>query len=118
MLLDIATWPIMPKVEFSSYHEFFKQFDLNNNDYEVVTGELNYIFDGCYTSQSRIKAANKCGEKFLKQVGELGAFCYSHGIKGVNTKKTEEAWKIQLFNHFHDIIPGSGVFETTEYAMG
>ena len=30
----------------------------------------------------------------------------------------DKAWQNILFNHFHDILPGSGVTETREYAMG
>ena len=29
-----------------------------------------------------------------------------------------KAWEQILFNHFHDILPGSGVIDTREYAMG
>ena len=29
-----------------------------------------------------------------------------------------EAWQNTLFNQFHDIIPGSGVIDTREYALG
>lgn len=117
-LLDMATWNVMPTVKFSSYSEFFSQFDADNNIYSTVKGEINFIFTGCYTSQSRIKKANRRGEKYLARTENAGAACAAFGLGAPKNDKLAEAWRIQLFNHFHDILPGSGVAETGEFAMG
>ncbi len=117
-IIDMATWPIMPNVKFSSYHEFFSQFDPDNNKYTTFEGEINYVFSGCYTSQTRIKRSNRKGEKQLKNIAELGSLSRYLKTAEINVSKIDDAWEVQLFNHFHDIIPGSGVLETEEYALG
>ena len=44
------------------------------------------------------------------------AFSYAHGTD--YTAKYTAAWEKVLFNHFHDILTGSGVRETREHALG
>lgn len=41
-------------------------------------------------------------------------------LTGAHSKTAiyEKAWRDILFNHFHDILPGSGVILTREYALG
>jgi len=112
MILDMQTWPMMPKLVFSSYKEFFSEID--GGDYKTFEGELNPIFTGCYTSQSRIKAANKKAELSLYNAELFSAFL----TESHNTEKIESVWQYLLFNQFHDILTGSGTIDTKEYAMG
>ena len=39
-------------------------------------------------------------------------------LAGRKTHSLDQAWEKQLFNQFHDILPGSGILETRECAMG
>ncbi|MGN1099947.1 MAG: glycoside hydrolase family 38 C-terminal domain-containing protein, partial [Christensenellales bacterium] len=109
---DFMSWPLMPNLKFSTYREFFEYIDANAKNVPEIDGELNCVFTGCYTSQSRIKAANRYGERLLDDTEKLLAF--APAVKA----DLKDAWRIHLFNHFHDILPGSGVRDTREYALG
>ena len=114
---DMMTWPVMPVMKFGTYHEYFKQLEKFEDILPVVNQELNFVFTGCYTSQSRIKLSNRISEDRLYESEAISAAAAL--LDGKNRAKSyEEAWRKVLFNHFHDILPGSGVIDTREYAMG
>lgn len=117
LLLDMASWPVYPTVSFGTFRAFFKELEAFADKLPVVEGELNYIFTGCYTSQSRIKAANRISEDRLYESEALYAAASLLGAPD-RGEIFAEAWRGALFNHFHDILPGSGLIETREYAMG
>lgn len=116
-MIDMASWPVMPEIRFGTFGEFFRRIDIPENDYPVLTGEQNFLFTGCYTSQSRIKMANRLGEDRLYDAELLAAAAQLAGGESM-AASFDKAWQNILFNHFHDILPGSGVTETREYAMG
>ncbi|MBQ1956047.1 MAG: alpha-mannosidase, partial [Clostridia bacterium] len=116
-LNDIASWPLAPDMRWGTFAEYFALLEKNREKLPVFKGEKNFIFTGCYTSQSRIKMANRIGEARLADGEFLAA--------GANLVAGEDlsggfdgAWEKILFNHFHDILPGSGKVDTREYAMG
>lgn len=116
-LIDIKSWPVMPSVEFGTYHKFFAELEKYKEKFAVVEDELNFVFTGCYTSQSRIKMANRISEARLF---ESEAICTVSSITGGSDYGNSfgKAWENVLYSHFHDIIPGSGVTETREYTLG
>lgn len=116
-IIEMGTWPIFPVVRFGTYKEFYKKAEQAAHLPEY-TGELNCIFTGCYTSQSRITRANRFGEAKLDESEKFTAI--SADLTGLSYPKSgfESAWRKILFNQFHDILPGSGVVDTREYAMG
>ncbi|NCB92241.1 MAG: alpha-mannosidase [Clostridia bacterium] len=117
-IMDMKTWPLMPKIRFGTIHEFFHEAEAEKEKFPVVDHELNFVLTGCYTTQARIKLANRTGEDQLYDSEMLSAVG-EYANKGYDlTKRLDEAWKKVLFNQFHDILPGSGVRETREYAMG
>lgn len=117
-IMDMATWPIMPQINFGTMHEFFHELEKNIDQFPVIDRELNFAFTGCYTSQGRIKMANRLGEDRLYDGETLSAFASIQEKSGAYSKRFDKAWEKILFNQFHDILPGSGVVETREYAMG
>ncbi|GHU35226.1 alpha-mannosidase [Clostridia bacterium] len=116
-IADMMTWPVMPTLVFGTYHDFFKKLEKNRDKFPTVEHELNYIFTGCYTSQSRIKLANRISEDRLYEAEAISAIASTLTGKSY-AKSFRNAWEKVLFNHFHDILPGSGVIETREYALG
>lgn len=84
--------------------------------FPVYEGEANFIFDGCYTTQSRLKMANRLSENRLGETEVLEA------LSGKGEEKPsvllEESWHNALFGQFHDILPGSCVVESREWSMG
>ncbi|MCL2708386.1 MAG: hypothetical protein FWF03_04625, partial [Defluviitaleaceae bacterium] len=115
-LIDYASWPCMPEIKFGRYADYFKYME--GLPLPTVEGELNFVFDGCYTTQTRIKKGNRRSEALLKESEALNAFAKINGAYPYDAKAFEGAWKNVLFNQFHDIIPGSGVIDTREHAMG
>ncbi len=123
-LIAMNTWPIFPRVKFSSMHDYFRYAEAQamdpdaDVDFPEITGERNFVFPGCYTSQARQKWANRHGENLLfaaeaaATLGDrLAEVPYPHA-------NLETAWRYLLFDQFHDILPGSGVRETRQYTMG
>ncbi|HZK71132.1 MAG TPA: glycoside hydrolase family 38 C-terminal domain-containing protein [Clostridia bacterium] len=117
-IIDMSTWPIFPQIQFGTFKDFFSFIKDNSDKLNEVTGEQNFIFDGCYTTQTRIKEGNRVCERMLNEAEIFNSIASSAlGIK-YPSLDFEGGWKKVLFNHFHDIITGSGIIDTREYAMG
>lgn len=117
-LLDMQSWPVYPTILFSTYHAFFDEFKRKYGDsLPVRRTEMNAVFTGCYTTQTRIKTANRVGEATLHEAELFGALAASSGFP-YPRERLEDAWQKVLFNQFHDILTGSGTVDTREYAMG
>jgi len=121
-LVDMDGWPIFPQVKFSTLHESFNRIEEQNPRLPEVRSERNPIFTGCYTSQSRIKMANRKSQELLY---EAEYFDTIHFIqKGTSPfddrlqMNLRDAWVNVLFGQFHDILPGSGIRSTREHALG
>ena len=118
-ILDMQTWPVYPTILFSTYGAYFDDVKKRFGDkLPVRTEEMNPIFSGCYTTQSRIKMANRIGEGTLYEAELFGALAAGKAGYHYKNGAFETAWKHILFNQFHDILTGSGTVETREYAMG
>lgn len=117
-IMDMSSWPLMPDIRFGTMHEFFHAVEKDRDRFPVVTGELNYVLTGCYTTQARIKMANRIGEDKLYDAETLCTMGAQLTGNRRLTDRLDRAWKNVLFNQFHDILPGSGVIETREHAMG
>ncbi|HOU10528.1 MAG TPA: glycoside hydrolase family 38 C-terminal domain-containing protein [Clostridiales bacterium] len=117
-LIDMSRWPVFPTIRFGTFREFFKTLDAVADTLPVVKDELNFIFTGCYTSQSRIKMSNRIIEGRLNEAEQFAALAAKTGTFKYRGDYLESAWRCALFNHFHDILPGSGVIDTREFALG
>jgi len=117
-ITDMSQWPLAPDIRFGRIDEYFREIAKNMPSFPVVEGELNYVFTGCYTTQARIKQANRYGEDHLYDSEALVSLAKLAGCAAEPFADFKKAWKNVLFNHFHDILPGSGVRETREYALG
>lgn len=115
---DMMTWPIFPTIRYGSYREFFAMLEQYRDRLPVLMGERNCIFTGCYSSQSRIKTANANTERQLYTSETFGAFAHLTAGTPQRRGNINQAWENVLFNHFHDILPGSCVRDTREHALG
>ena len=117
-LIEMSSWPLFPTISFGTIHGFFEKLEEDRANFPVVDTELNYVFTGCYTSQARTKQANRIGEERLMASETLDSMarCFCEDYQTASA--FEPAWQKVLFNQFHDILPGSGVRETREYALG
>ena len=117
-IIEYRSWPLTPDIRFGTMHEYFEILENSKTDFPVIDKELNFLFTGCYTTQSRIKMANRISETRINEAEELMA---AAALLGADKRKAgilNKPWRNILFNHFHDIIPGSGTVETREYALG
>ena len=118
ILMEMDGWPVYPQFRFATLREYFESLEPRRDTFPVTDQEINFLMDGCYTTHSRIKAGNRRSEQALasSELASVLADVYAGAPypAGLYT----EAWEKVLFNQFHDIIPGSGVVETTEYASG
>ncbi len=117
-IIEMTEWPIFPTVRFSTYSEFFASAERVKDSLPIFRGERNCMFTGCYTSQSCIKRANAQAERSLYKAEAYSALAQKSVGAKYNRSAFESAWRRVLFNHFHDILTGSGVPDTREYAMG
>ena len=117
-IIDMQSWPIAPTIFFSTYKKYFAAIEPFKENFPVLTGELGPTFTGCYSSQSKIKMANRIGEDRLYMSEALTAMAVEKtGMPDYNAQ-FEIAWERILFNQFHDILPGSNIPESREHAMG
>jgi alpha-mannosidase len=116
--IEMNQWPVFPNVRFSTARAFFEKASEAGARLPVHRGELNFEFAGCYTSQSLIKKANRFGENRVSDAETAAALTAAAGLGRYDTERFERAWRNVLFNHFHDILPGSGVMDTRTYSHG
>jgi len=117
-LKELNNWPVYPAVVFGTFAQYFAELEKVKEKLPLVDRELNFVFTGCYTSQSRIKMSNRVGEAKMNEAEAFSAISSALAGGEYPGAAYKEAWKKVLFNHFHDILPGSGVIETREFAMG
>lgn len=108
------TYPTMPNLFFSTTGEFYdavQKEDLSR--LPEVEGELNFIYDGCYTTHADIKRDNRQCENLLDATERL---CVLAALQGYSYpgERFEKFWHNTLFNQFHDIFDGSGIPDTYE----
>lgn len=115
---QLDSWPIFPTIKLSTTDAFFSIVEKQAGHLHVVDGELNFVFEGCYTSQSNIKRANRVSENILPEVEALSLVANAAAGTPYPSKQLLKAWRMAMFNQFHDILPGSGVHATYEYAQG
>jgi len=101
--------PNKPKVKFSTATQFFdklRTYDLKK--IPVIHDELNPVFDGCYTSHSEIKQANRLAEATTSSAEAIATMA---ALKGFAYPKEafRKSWEEICYNHHHDTLPGSGI---------
>ena len=118
MGLELSRWPIYPRFQFSTTRRFFDTVAPQGERLPVHRGELNAECNGCYTTQTLIKKANRFGENRLVDAEIAAALAHAAVGAPYPGKAFETGWRNVLFSHFHDILPGSGVMETRTYTHG
>jgi len=94
----------------SSAEEYMAEIDRSNLG--VVAKSLGPSMVGCYTSQVRVKQANRRVENKIAMAEK--ALCYA-GIDA--EKEMKEAKKTLAYCQFHDILPGSAIKPVEEDSL-
>jgi len=95
------------ELQFSDPSIFFAAVKGKKNSLPVVTGELGPHAVGCYTAVRKIKREVRRAEIMLLQAEKFGKTMISRDPDLQN--RMEEAWRVLLFNQFHDIMGGSSI---------
>ena len=100
----------LPDIEWGSLRDLFERLDSDRQEYPVWTGEL-YLekHRGTLTSQAKTKRNNRKGEYALREAELWSSLALARSDEPYPADELEDAWKVLLFNQFHDILPGSSV---------
>ena len=98
----------LPPLELSSVRSYFDSVS-GNGDLPVLRGELQHHSAGCYTTHSPIKRWNRRAENLLLRAEKWSAVADRLGAQGYAREELTEAWKLLLFNQFHDTLAGTSI---------
>lgn len=87
----------------------------------VIKDELQHHARGCYSAESRVKAAHRKCEQYLLAAEKLCVMAKELTGWKYPAKKLKKAWKNLLFNQFHDILCGCSIksaYEDADYLFG
>jgi len=116
MVHQLDQTPNYPAVKFSTATDFFKKSALEMEGRPTHHGEMQFIFEGCYTNVAGIKEGNRNSENALF-AGE-----FFHTLRWLNgdpypAAEFNDLWRTVAFNEFHDILPGSAINEANKEAV-
>jgi alpha-mannosidase len=109
--------PDLPEIRHGSLREFFDRAMSVRQDYGVRRNDLQHHAPGCYSVESNIKRWNRQAEQKLVAVEKANALAAAlAGGPVAGTEAFDEAWRLALFNQFHDILAGTSIPEAYQEA--
>ncbi len=102
---------VFPKLEFSFASEFFGDMEKKLPSMQVPTwnGELYFQYHrGVFTTQAETKRRIRRSEENVLNAEKFASLATLYG-KAYPQELMTDTWKKLLFEHFHDIMPGSGI---------
>ena len=116
MIHQLNETPGYPAVKFTTVGEFFKKASGEMSGRPTHRGEMQFIFEGCYTNVADIKAGNRNSENVLFASEYFNTLRWLKGDKYPGDE-FRDLWTTVTFNQFHDILPGSGINEANKEAI-
>ena len=116
MVHQLNKTPNYPKVIFTTAGDFFKKASKEMEGRPTHRGEMQFIFEGCYTNVSDIKAGNRNSENSLYASEFFNTLRWLNGDK-YPSDALRDLWTNVTFNEFHDILPGSAINEANKEAI-
>jgi len=114
--LAIGANPYLPSIKFNTVENYFDTVAVRYPQIPVVRDELQFIFEGCYTTHADIKLRNRQCEN-LFPVLELFASLAMPFELPYPKFILDEGWERACFNQFHDILPGSAIHASYQEAI-
>lgn len=108
----------IPKVRQEFTRKYFEELEervKDNRRLPVWEGEFYFEYHrGTYTSMARNKRSNRKGEFLLMDLELMSVL--AQDLKGMPYPREEldKLWKTLLINQFHDILPGTSIYEVYE----
>jgi alpha-mannosidase len=116
MVHKLDMTPDYPAVKFSTAGEFFRRASKEMSGRPTHYGEMQFIFEGCYTTVSDIKSGNRNSENALCSAEFFNTLRWLNGDK-YPAGELRDLWTTVAFNEFHDILPGSAIHEANKEAV-
>jgi len=115
---SIDAAPFLPHAIPGPASGFFAAALAEGPDLPVVRGELNTIFEGCYTSHGDIKRLNRQNENALLSAESALSAALLAGKAGnpAAGENLTQAWHELCFHQFHDILCGCAISVTYQEA--
>ena len=113
MIHQLDKTPGYPAVKFTTAGDFFKKASKEMNGRPTRHGEMQFIFEGCYTNVADIKEGNRNSENALYSTEFFNTLRWLNGDK-YPAEELRDLWSMVTFNEFHDILPGSGINEANK----
>jgi alpha-mannosidase len=116
MVHQLDKTPGYPAVRFTTAGDFFRKASKEMSGRPTHAGEMQFIFEGCYTNVAGIKEGNRNCEsslyanEFFNTLRWLGGDTYP-------ADELRDLWTNVTFNQFHDILPGSGINEANKESV-
>jgi alpha-mannosidase len=102
---------VFPKFELGTARDFFSDFEKKMPSLKVPTwnGELYFQYHrGVFTTQAETKRRIRRSEEVMLNAEKFASLALLDG-RPYPQEEMNRAWKRLLFDHFHDIMPGSGI---------
>jgi alpha-mannosidase len=102
---------VFPNLRFSTATEFFDNVEKKLPEMNVPTWKDELYFQyhrGVFTTQADTKQRIRRTEETLLNAEKFSSLALLYG-RPYPQDEMERAWKRLLFDHFHDIMPGSGI---------
>ena len=102
---------VFPKLEFSFARDFFADMEKKLPNMQIPTwdGELYFQYHrGVFTTQAETKRRIRRAEELVLNAEKFSSLASLFG-RAYPQEGMEQNWKNLLFDHFHDIMPGSGI---------
>jgi len=100
--------PRFPAVKWTTAEAFLRTSLAQHPERPVHKGEMQYIFEGCYTTIARVKEGNRRCEAALYTAELLSSLRRLAGDP-YPADTLRRAWETVAFNQFHDILCGSAI---------
>ena len=99
----------LPRLRCSSPRDFFDALTSSGVDVPVHAGELQHHAVGCYSAHSGVKRWNRRAENLLARAEKWASVASALSDVAYPSADFERAWKLVLFNQFHDTLGGAAI---------
>jgi alpha-mannosidase len=99
----------LPSLRCGSTRDFFDRLVSSGVDVPVHAGELQHHAVGCYSAHSGVKRWNRRAENLLARAEKWASVAAEVGGVAYPAHELTEAWKLVLFNQFHDTLGGAAI---------
>ena len=96
------------RVTCSSARDFFDSV-VKSDNIPVHADEMQHHAVGCYSAHSGVKRWNRRAENLLQRAEKWAAVADVLGGPAYPLEDLSEAWKLVLFNQFHDTLAGTSI---------